>query len=735
MLLTHTGRIHKTDMKIIEVIKRPFNFIKKKTEPSREFLKKGRLLGMIFEIILASQFTYLEAADLLADKLPSFVCFLITPVVLTCCAELINLAVKIVFGAGKRPRAYFATSLFAVLFVNAVITQGNTLPAVILTDTALVLSVDILGRVILGFFRTKRFRQVTAYVLTLLCAAYLTLFAVFYRNDNFGDSRIDFYNNIEGQKTSSVPGFTDYLKDGSYQVRSLSYGPDADDDILTETLDLTVFDALAKGGDDPFTKIITTFSDMDYAKAPVKGQIWFPEGKTDCPALFFVHGNHDSGVPSYLGYEYLGQYLASNGYVVVSVDENIINELGAGNDIRAYLLLENMKTIMGKVSGSGNPLSGLIDPDLIAIGGHSRGGEMVATAYLFNSLDAYPEDGNIKFDYHFNITSIVAVAPVVDQYTPVGRAVEISDVNYLLIHGSNDQDVSTMMGEKQYNNITFTGDPDSFFIKSSVYILGANHGQFNSLWGRYDSPIGTGFLNTHNFIDEADQMLIAKAYIRSFLDSTVLGDKTFYGLLSDISSFEGDLPDTVYITDYQDSTFKCLTDFDDTVNITSYGQGTKTDCTGTECWTLVPYSRGNNGESENYVLSMEWKEESEPVMYASFPAIDITGGSLSFGIADMREDTEGITEGLDYTVELTDASGNKVSIKSPVPVYHSPAVQLFKQDIIASTYEYKHQLQTVNVTPEMFGQTSFDFKNVTGITVKTDGTEAGSIIIDSIGYY
>ena len=96
---------------------------------------------------------------------------------------------------------------------------------------------------------------------------------------------------------------------------------------------------------------------------------------------------------------------------------------------------------------------------------------------------------------------------------------------------------------------------------------------------------------------------------------------------------------------------------------------------------------------------------------------------------------EGAGQDLLAATNQTDASGNKVSIKSPVPVYHSLAVQLFKQDIIASTYEYKHQLQTVNVTPEMFGQTSFDFKNVTGITVKTDGTEAGSIIIDSIGYY
>ena len=33
--------------------------------------------------------------------------------------------------------------------------------------------------------------------------------------------------------------------------------------------------------------------------------------------------------------------------------------------------------------------------------GHSRGGEAVATAALFNTLSYYPEDANIRFDYHY----------------------------------------------------------------------------------------------------------------------------------------------------------------------------------------------------------------------------------------------------------------------------------------------------------------------------------------------
>ena len=111
----------------------------------------------------------------------------------------------------------------------------------------------------------------------------------------------------------------------------------------------------------------------------------------------------------------LGEYLASHGYVVVSVDQNACNMLSGENDGRAVLLLENIGLLLGYNEEEDNPLEGVLDADNIAIAGHSRGGEMVATAYLFNGYDNYPENGNVDFDYHYNIRSIIAIAPTVDQ--------------------------------------------------------------------------------------------------------------------------------------------------------------------------------------------------------------------------------------------------------------------------------------------------------------------------------
>ncbi len=713
-------------------IKKPFGFIKRKSEPAREFMKKGRTGAIILELLLASQFFTWIISSYTYDKYPWILMFIITCLFWVIIAELSSLVVKLIFAGGKRCRSYFIVALLSVGMNNAIVNQFESLAGAVLMTFALVLAADITGRIIWGFIRTRRFRQVFAYIAIALCAAYFGFYAYFYHTDNFGDSRIDFYTSFASEQEAQVQGFDTYLQNGSYEVVSLSYGPDESDDITTDTLDFTMYDSVNDRSG--FSAFQDMFNDYDFSAVPVKGQIWYPEGQTNCPVFFMVHGNHDSYVPSYLGYEYLGEYLASNGYVVVSVDENIINGTDEGNDKRAILLLENMKTILGLSEEVGNQLSGLIDPDRIAIGGHSRGGEMVATAYLFNELDAYPEDGNVAFDYHFNITSIVAIAPVVDQYRPLDYSVRIEDVNYLLIHGSNDQDVSSMMGEKQYNNVTFSGETPCF--KASVYILGANHGQFNSLWGRYDvGETGPyGFLNTNNFLDEHDQKIIAMAYIRSFLDTTLGIDDTYGSLMYDIDSYRSYLPETVYVTNYEDSDFVSLTDFDNTVAITGEGD-VEVSVEDASTWTYAPYDRGLAAEGENYVLSVEWEEESALEVQVLFDEVDISEGYMSFAIADTSTDTEDISEGMNYTVMLTDADGNTVSVSSPAFIYHTLAVQLYKQDVLFGTYEYKPQLQTVWVSADDFADAGeFDFTRVTGLTITTQSADEGSFIIDNIGY-
>ena len=134
--------------------------------------------------------------------------------------------------------------------------------------------------------------------------------------------------------------------------------------------------------------------------------------------MLIVHGNHSMEEFSEPGYKYLGQLLASRGFILVSIDENFLNSsisdallsppgastgLKGENDARAWLLLEHFRLWREWTEKDDNPFFGIVDWNNLSLIGHSRGGEAVATAAAFNRLPFYPENALIQFDYGFNI--------------------------------------------------------------------------------------------------------------------------------------------------------------------------------------------------------------------------------------------------------------------------------------------------------------------------------------------
>jgi hypothetical protein len=139
-------------------------------------------------------------------------------------------------------------------------------------------------------------------------------------------------------------------------------------------------------------------------------------------------------------------------------------------------------------------------------------------------------------------------------------------------------------------------------------------------------------------------------------------------------------------------------------------------------------------DKNNYMLDCTWKETVNPSIEITFPKADLCLGNLSFRIADMREDVANNISMLDYIVELYDMHGNKVSVTNPRIIYPSLAVQLYKIDIFANSYEYKHQMQTVQITRDMFDDESFDYTAITKMTIIISDSENGHIIMDDVGF-
>ena len=302
---------------------------------------------------------------------------------------------------------------------------------------------------------------------------------------------------------------------------------------------------------------------------PLNGRVWYPVGPGPFPIVLIVHGNHEMEKFSDPGYAYLGDLFASRGFITASVDENFLNgNIRGENDARGWVLLQHLRAWRGFNDSTTSPFYHKVDLTRVTLMGHSRGGEAVAVAAAFNTLQYYPDDANVKFDFHFGIRSIVAIAPVDGQYQPASRPTPLENISYLVIHGSHDGDVSSFSGLRQFERVTFAAGKSGF--KAAVWMYRANHGQWNTVWGSTDNgPQSARNLDLRGLIPPEDQRQMARVFLSAFLEST-LHDRTEYlPVFRDHRVIGGWLPKTMYITRFQDAGFHALADYQEDVDLTT----------------------------------------------------------------------------------------------------------------------------------------------------------------------
>lgn len=310
---------------------------------------------------------------------------------------------------------------------------------------------------------------------------------------------------------------------------------------------------------------------FDNTQIPINGHIRIPEGDGSFPLAVFAHGNHNAADNSTPGYLYLCELLASHGIITATIDVNFLNGINLGeNDGRAIIHLEHIKQFQIWNAQAGHPLAGKVDLSKVMIIGHSRGGEAVGHASLFNPMPEVQFEPNtppILLDgsqglgpYGFNLRGVVAIAPTDGQYVPVsGQRTQVRD-NYLLLHGSRDGDVSTFEGYKTYDrsHAVALAKPTQKGqgFKSLLWIHHANHNYFNSVWGQ----------ESERTLERHQQEQIAKVYLSALAQIVLLGKLEYMDLLRNhrFGVEAGWLPtDINLVSQYQDSHRRFIQHFEE----------------------------------------------------------------------------------------------------------------------------------------------------------------------------
>jgi len=141
-------------------------------------------------------------------------------------------------------------------------------------------------------------------------------------------------------------------------------------------------------------------------------------------------------------------------------------------------------------------------------------------------------------------------------------------VSYLTLQGAHDADVSSFMGSRQWEHVRYT-QPGPWF-KAEIFAYRANHGQFNTVWGRSDAgePL-SWLLNLKPLLPGSEQRRISKTYIAGFLEATLHDRHAYVPLFQDWRVARGWLPETLYINRYQDASYVPVATFAEDADLTT----------------------------------------------------------------------------------------------------------------------------------------------------------------------
>ncbi|HEX6290152.1 MAG TPA: hypothetical protein VFZ66_13240 [Herpetosiphonaceae bacterium] len=244
-----------------------------------------------------------------------------------------------------------------------------------------------------------------------------------------------------------------------------------------------------------------------------------------CPASHVVTPNHE-------GYAYLGEQLASWGYIVVSINANRAVTGGSngtspsdayGYDhgfirARGRLVLKHLQLWhqwnttgtadasfgtfkTGYTSFSGSLFKGKVDLGNVGLMGHSRGGQGVRSAYDQHRKSGSPWPAKIA---PLAIKGIFEIAPTdfnSHMHAALAAPFEASGTAWTVLLPMCDGDVIDLQGVEPFDRVLLNTGETPPTLKGVYTVWGTNHNFYNTEWQISDSDgcVGRASGNTELF--------------------------------------------------------------------------------------------------------------------------------------------------------------------------------------------------------------------------------------------
>jgi hypothetical protein len=307
----------------------------------------------------------------------------------------------------------------------------------------------------------------------------------------------------------------------------------------------------------------TAFQPSDFpGPVEIRASIHYPANLPagPYPVIVLLHGRHatcfvggsallqwpctaqnSQTIPSFQGYDYVSEVLASHGYVVVSISANGINAVDnsvfdLGALARAELIQRHLDILKTFNTTGGAPFGtkfvGKLDLTRVGTMGHSRGGEGVVRHQVLNKELGSP----------YGIKAVFPLAPVDFNRFVANNAA----LNVLLPYC--DGDVSDLQGVHFYDDARYNVPGDQS-PKHYELVMGANHNFYNTIWspsspfpgaandwlafvpgGTSDAQCGRG--KGSQRLTEAQQRGTGLAYMTAFFRAYVGGETQFLPILT-----------------------------------------------------------------------------------------------------------------------------------------------------------------------------------------------------------